>query len=83
MLKEDATVENMASTLALISLKIAQFTSKVEVYKGDDHLSPSEKVKLYDLYRLANRHFTGDDSDIGKLYSDEEMVKIRKLVEDE
>lgn len=76
-IKENITVGDLTATLSLISLRIAQLHSHIEVYRGDDFLSPKEKLMFAELYRLANKDFTSDESDLGKLYGDEELEKIK------
>jgi hypothetical protein len=78
ILKDNTTTEDLVHDLALISLKIAQFTSRMEVWLGDDFLPPKYKLELYQMYQIANRHFKSDDPDSGKLYDDKELASIQE-----
>ena len=80
ILKDNVSEKDLVHDLALISLKIAQLTSKIEVRLGDDFLPPEYQLMLYEMYQIANRRFTSDDPDAGKLYTDEEVVHLREQV---
>jgi hypothetical protein len=78
ILKDNTTTDDLVHDLALISLKIAQFTSRIEVWLGDEFLPPKYRLELYEMYQIANRHFKSDDPDAGKLYTDKEVAELKK-----
>jgi len=71
-LKENTTVNSMADTLALISLKLAEFKCLSEI-RLQKKFSLEEKWALDELYKLANSHWTSDDPDLGNMFDPREL----------
>ena len=78
-LKKDATVEELAKDLSLLSLKICQITSALEVRLGDDFLTDREKKIFLSMYRVANRHWESDDPDFLNLFNPEEIERLDRI----
>lgn len=75
-LKKNISVSDLAATLSLLSLKIAQLHSQIEGSLGKNFLLPKEKLMFTELYQLANINFVSDDPDLGKLYSGDEIKSL-------